>query len=252
MKAAALGPAKRNRAAGGGGNRRTMGFELGEESPGAKGEDPAVPGIIACGEELLGARAVRLFDELRNLRPGPGADGFAAFEIAEAGLGRYRLDPEADQPVVRSQFGCGACGCHECRAIGNVVIARANQHHRILRQTQRGQRDRRRSVARRRLDDHVGTKGAGQLRFDMFEMLDPCDHHRRREMRRIRRAQDGRLKQRIVTNQRQERLGLGHPAARPEPGAAAAAKDDWGNLGHASPEFSVSPPAHWRTMLQGH
>ena len=60
------------------------------------------------------------------------ADRFAALEIAVAGFGRGRRDPEAYHPVVAREFGRAHRGFGEGRTVGDVVVARAHEHHRVF------------------------------------------------------------------------------------------------------------------------
>ena len=106
-------------------------FELGKEGAGAEREDAAIPGEAAIGEELFRALEIGFFDEARGAERAL-ADRFAALEIAVAGFGRGRRDPEADHPVVAREFGRAHRGFGEGRTVGDVVVARAHQHHRVF------------------------------------------------------------------------------------------------------------------------
>ena len=140
-------------------NRRAMLCQFAQEKSGAERKNSAVPRIFARFDELPRPRQIGLFDELRHPRARPGADHVAALEIAEAGFRGLRLDPEADQPVLRGQVCRRQCCPHEGGAVGDVVIARADQHHRVCRQAERRQRDGRRSVTGRWLDDRLRAGG---------------------------------------------------------------------------------------------
>jgi hypothetical protein len=119
-------------------------------------------------------------------------------------------------------------------AIRDVMIARANQHHRVFGQAQCGQRNRCSSIARRRFNDHFAADAFGPLRFDMGQMGGAGHHDRCGEPGCGRAAAQRSLKQRAGANQRQEGLGLDRAAARPQPGAAAAAQHNRMdcNIGH--------------------
>ena len=106
-----------------------------------------------------------------------------------------------------------------------MVIAGADQHHCVPGQAQRGQRNRGSSIAGARLDDDLGSRLPAKLRLDLLHMRRAGDDDRRREAPIFSGARERRLEQGLIADQRQERLGLYRPAARPQPRAAAAAQD---------------------------
>ena len=62
-----------------------------------------------------------------------------------------------------------------------MVIARADQHHRVLGEAQRRERDCRGSVLGRRLDNDPCAGCSRELILDMRQMRRACHHHGRRE-----------------------------------------------------------------------
>ena len=130
-----------------GGDSGAIARQLVKEGARAERENPPVPGVSARSQKLLGAGAVGLFHEPRDVKPG-SADRRALLQIAEAGFGRGRFNPERHQPALPGQGGGGARGGLERCAIGNVVVAGADQHHGIGGQPQRRQGNRRSRIAR--------------------------------------------------------------------------------------------------------
>ncbi len=196
--------------------------ELLKESARAIDEDPAVPAVVALGQEPLGTRPVGLLDEALDLVT--AFERGAAADVAEPGLGRGRLDPERDQPVVGGQLRRGAGGVAERGDVGDVVVARAHQHDRLGRQPLGGERDRRRGVLGLGLDDHPGPRKARRLGLDMRAMRLAGDHDRRGEVLGIGARPSVASNSVTSLDQRQERLGRVLAAARPQARAAAAAQ----------------------------
>ena len=204
---------------------RTIPLQLFQVGRGTKSEDAAVPAIFAALQEALRRFAVRFFDEAR--------DAVAVFhrlallEIAEAGLRRSGLDAERDEPPVTSQAGGGLRGLYEGRVVRNMVIARADEHHCIVRQPCSGKCDRRRRVLSLRLDDDLrGRIPAAELILHMGHMGVAGHDDRSGEGVLVAAAPKRRFEQGFLAHQRQERLGLGGAAAGPQTGAHAAAEDD--------------------------
>ena len=215
--------------------------ELLEEMPGTKGEDAAVPAVAPVGQEGLRGREVGLFDEALDAIA--AFERFAALDVAVAGFGRRRRDPEGDEPVLGGEPGSRGGGGAKSGHVGDVVIARADQHDRVGRQPARGERNRRGGVLGFGLDDDGRAWRFSGLLLDMFEVRGSGDDHRSRELLGIAAAGERRLEHRLLTDQRQERLGLGLATARPQPRAAAAAKDHRNDLVHCVSLSRTSPSA---------
>ena len=211
------------------GDGGAMRGQLLEEVLHAEGEYPSVPGIDAFGQERLRALQIGLLDEAGDAEA-EVADRLAALEIAEAGFGRLRLYAEGHQPALARQGRRRARRAGERRAIGDMVVAGADQHHRILGQAQRGKRDGGGGVLRRRLDDDRRCRVGTELRLDVIEMGAASDDDGRAEARLRAAPRDRCLEQGAVTDERQEGLRPCRAATGPEARAAAAAKNDGNDL----------------------
>ena len=201
--------------------------ELFEETTGSEGEDTPIPVVSAFIQKRLRARPVRLLHEAIDAETQFRAtigNACAAPDISETSFGAIRLDPEGHQPAFPRQHRAALRRCDECVRVGDVMIAGTNQHHAVARQAMRRQRDRRSGVPRARLEDDGGLVLA-LLAFDEIEMGVPRNDHGHGEDRAALRARKRLLEQRRLPHQRQKRLGLCSPAARPQPRTAAAAQD---------------------------
>ena len=132
-------------------------------------------------------------------------------------------------------------GGGERLAVADVVVARADQHHRVGRQQPRRQRDRGGGVPGGGLDHDPRVGIVADLRLDMLEVGLPGHDDRRPEPGVGRAAIERGAEQRVVADQRQEWLGLGRPAAWPQPRPAAAAQDNRYDLCHC-PSVNAHPP----------
>ena len=92
---------------------------------GRKQEHAAVPQVIAAGDELGGARRVRLFDECGNRTHRAASRRLA--DVTVAGLGLRRHDAEGHEPAVARGGQRGFDGPPECADIRKHVIGRQHQ-----------------------------------------------------------------------------------------------------------------------------
>ncbi len=164
-----------------------------------------------------------LFDETGDFKT-QVADRIALLKIPKAGFRAFRLNPERNQPALPRQGRRRLRRGLKRRDIGNVVVAGANQHHIVFAQPQRCQCNRRRRIARRGFHNDLRARIV-QLRFDMFKVRGAGHHHSGGKPGGGIAARRALFEQGGIPHQRQERLGLYRTAARPQPGAAAAAQD---------------------------
>ncbi len=120
------------RVAAGRDRRRLEPLELGEQQLHREEEDAAVPGIGRVGDIGFGAGTIGLLDESRDLERALGAgERLAALDIAIAGLGPARGDPEGDELAGLGRGGGTRDRGFERSGIGDRVIRRHHQHQRV-------------------------------------------------------------------------------------------------------------------------
>jgi hypothetical protein len=207
-----------------------VGGEFIQQMARAKREDPSVPAEIAAVEIGLRGGSIGLLDEppdriaARQRR--------AALEVAIAGLGPVSRDAEGYEIVRARQGRSRQRGGAEGVRIGNVMIARAHQHHRIVGQQCSSERNGGRGVARTRLHHQPRAGGVAQLDHGQIAMRGACHHHRRGKAIIAGHPVHRLFEQGLRAHQWQKRLGHRLAAERPEPRAAAAAQDHRVDLRH--------------------
>ena len=203
----------------------------GEEQLHREEENAAVPGISLIGDIGLGARAIGLLDESRDLEGAVAAgERLAALDIAVAGLGPARGDAEGDELAGLGSGGGARDSGLEGGCIGDRVIRWHHQHQRIGRGSGEGEGGDAaggRGVAAERLEDDRGGRHAGEAKLlgDDEAVLVVGDDQRRRELLAVGDAQTGFLKQGALGEERQELLRILRARHRPEARARAAGED---------------------------
>jgi hypothetical protein len=135
--------------------------------PGARPdhEEAAVPEVFAAVEVTLGGGGVGLFDEGRDGLAAIGAVGAAA-DVAVAGLGAVGHDAEGDDGALEGRRDARVDGGLEAGQIGDDVVGRHHQHHRVgVGDRQGGQREGRRGVAAGRLEHDVAAAAPGRAQL---------------------------------------------------------------------------------------
>ena len=182
----------------------------------------------------------------------PLAQRIAPADIAIAGFGRRCGYSEGDEPVLAGQLAGSLRRILESLRVHDVMIARADQHHVVFVQRQRGQSNRRCGVAAHGFDHELRVGGdLRRLRLGEFEVLFSDHHHGRSEPVAVRAASERRLIKRLLTQQGNEGLGFGCPAARPETGSTSSTEYDWNDLGHLALHLAVCSPCQMYSGNQG-
>ena len=199
-------------------------------------EDPAVPQVRAALEVLARGRLVGLLDERR--KPEGVAQGLTLAQVAEPGRGHVGHDAEGHHRTLAGQPIAQGGGGPEGRGVGDHVVRRHRDQHRITTVGGGGQsreRQCRSSIAADRLeDDRSRVAALGRQLVDHQEaVLLVADHDRRGDRDRLPRlavgeavqTAHGRLQKRAVADQWKKLLGVGLARQRPQTGPGAAGQD---------------------------
>ena len=248
-------------------------------------EDATVPEVVAGGEIALGGFRIRLLEEGIHLERAAAEpiERRALADVAVAGVGVRRLDAEQHQAAGGGNFRCAAHGLGKARLVSYGVVGRHHHHDRarvIAADRQGGNRDRRRSIARDRLQDERARLDASllELLFHQEPMIIVAQQRRRLEAAGGRQAlQRGAQEARALAIEEANELLRVHGARqRPQPRAGAAGKDygmqsgrrgadaqvlhlvrsptnSGGSVfGNVRTRRSVSPDSTWDTVGPGH
>ena len=205
-----------------------------EHRAGAEEEHPAVPEEAAVGEELLGALAVGLLHEAARAVHALG-DRIAHLDVAVAGLGAVRADPDGDDVAAARRLRRERQDRRVLVLVGDVVIG--GEHHADgvgidARDPRGGPPDAGRRVAPDRLGEDVLRREREIRPRGRGEALGRHDEHVLFGDR-LRHAPNGRREERLVTaGERQELLGSIGARERPEAGAGSTGHDDRERAGH--------------------
>ena len=215
-----------------------------EDRAGAPEEDARVPGEPAVGDEPLGGRAVGLLAELGDLvqrDPLGRPERLAALDVAVAGLGPGRLDPERDERgrvVVDHRDGRadGLAGTSRAGSMtwsaGMTIIVPSGSFLATIaaaRPTQ-GAVSRGQGSATTFAGGHVG-----ELRADGLGLVGPGDDQDPVGRDQRGDPRDGLLEHRRVAVEVQQLLRPVPPALGPEPRPAAPGHHDGVEHGRSNP-----------------
>ena len=116
-------------------------------------------------------RIDRIFQQIHGLNPVAAAKGLAPANVTVTGLRRRGRYAEGYEPVLFRQIGCGDACARERIAIGDVMIARADQHDILGFERMRCKRDGRCRVAPHGLDHELRVgRDIGGLRRCVIHM----------------------------------------------------------------------------------
>lgn len=201
---------------------------------GPEQEHAAVPEIATLGQQLAGARGVRLLDEGVDA-PGRRSGRHLLLALPDVAVAGFRMgghDAEGHQtPRLRGWRG----GLHrrlESRHVADDMVGRQYQQQRLGIGAQGRQRDRRRGVATDRLeDDGLGRDPQLAQLFRDEEAVRFVAHHDGLRHRDAVETLDGLLQHRAIAHQGQQLLGVQLARDRPQAGARTAGQYDRGNHG---------------------
>ena len=188
-----------------------------------------IPPIFACRKIVLGSFKVRLlykaFDVVAN-----------GLDIAKPSVRLFRFDAEGHNATLLGQCHGLRHGYCESGLVGNQVIRGEHQEHHIVTVgtlfLQGGHGDRRRCVAAQRFQQKTGHDALRRVDlsiivFSFEEQLAVGDSENFFDARQCSAANKSFLQQALAIGQTHERLGMQLTRHRPQPGASAAAENDW-------------------------
>ena len=200
-----------------------------EDRARAPHEHARVPEILARGEESLGGRAVGLLVEGAHLAH---ATACAGADVAEARLGRRRVDAEGDELALARRGDRDGERLLERGHVANQVIRGQHHHHGIgaLREAVQGRdADRGRGVARGGFQQ--GRVAREQVVRLALRKLFRGDHQHLRVVHEGTQAAYRGIEQRFLAGEAQELLRRLHPRQGPQPRSGAAGEDHGAYVG---------------------
>ena len=209
-------------------DRRGVAPDQLQPTAGGQHEDAAVPQVATMLQILLRGFRVGLLDEFLQPR-GPVRHGLAAADIAISGVGAIGHDAEGHHLPLRRLGQTLAQRLVEGLLVGNDMIGRHDQQHRVFAagarmQCRQGQRGR--GVAPHRLEQDVacGTAAGEQLVGDQEAVYLVAHHDRRLHPAVLQPVTTGRggLQQGQLVDQCMELLGKGLARERPQARARPA------------------------------